>query len=406
VPAEPLIAYFVHHAEDPAYRRRIAMFNTGRAQVLALGFTREQGDLKDINGARFIRLGSTEAENNKQRILSVLTAVLKTAKWAPEMAHADVIIARNLECLALAVLARRWCRPGTPIHYEVLDIHRLTLRTDMIGKALRKLEAVLMKHCQQLILSSPAFETQYFSRFHDAYPSAVIVENKVFPAPEVRPPRPPNAAGPQLRIGWFGVLRCRKSLLMLRQLAADPESGIEVHIRGKIASTVIPDFEELIAECPNIHLHGAYKNPEDLQRIYTEVDIAWAIDYYEEGQNSLWLLPNRIYESCLYGCVPLAIEGTQTANWLKGRRLGLIAQDFAADTLRGILNRARSDGLETERTAIAAAKMTSFASTEAECRELVHVLCRAAPSHAPLSAQGMNDSPQVAQQAGAPRIPN
>ena len=338
--ATPLIAYFVHHAEDPAYRRRIAMFNAGQAQVLTLGFTREQPDLQDIQGARFIRLGATQAENNQQRIAAVLTALLRTAKWVPQMAHADVIIARNLECLALAVLASKWCRPDTPIHYEVLDIHRLVLREDLVGKLLRKLEAALMRRCQHLILSSPAFESQYFARFHGSYPKVVIVENKVFPAPSSRPHRSAATADRPLRIGWYGVLRCRKSLLMLKQLAADPALNIEVHLRGKVASTVIPDFEEIIAGSANIYMHGPYANPADLQRIYTEVDIAWAIDFYEEGQNSLWLLPNRLYESCLYGCVPLAMAGTQTANWLKGRQLGLIAKDFTVETFRDILDRA------------------------------------------------------------------
>ncbi|MGI9218219.1 MAG: hypothetical protein ACR2JA_14615, partial [Hydrogenophaga sp.] len=38
-PARPArVAYFVHHAEDPAYRRRIAMLRAGGAQVAAFGF--------------------------------------------------------------------------------------------------------------------------------------------------------------------------------------------------------------------------------------------------------------------------------------------------------------------------------------------------------------------------------
>ena len=40
-----------------------------------------------------------------------------------------------------------------------------------------------------------------------------------------------------------------------------------------------------------------------------DVHFTWAIDFYEAGANSDWLLPNRLYEGGAHGAVPIALAG-------------------------------------------------------------------------------------------------
>ena len=73
---------------------------------------------------------------------------------------------------------------------------------------------------------------------------------------------------------------------------------------------------------------GAYRNPDDLKEIYGDVHFAWALDYFEQSpSNSAWLLPNRIYEGCLWGAVPLALADVETGDWLAKRNAGLLLPD-------------------------------------------------------------------------------
>jgi succinoglycan biosynthesis protein ExoL len=73
-----------------------------------------------------------------------------------------------------------------------------------------------------------------------------------------------------------------------------------------------------------VHYHGRYRSPEDLASIYDQLDVVWAGDFMEAGYNSVWLLPNRIYEGGYYCTPSIAPAGTETAAWLERHACGFI----------------------------------------------------------------------------------
>ena len=152
-----------------------------------------------------------------------------------------------------------------------------------------------------------------------------MIENKVLTLEpgERSSPHPRPAAGPPWRIGWFGIIRCRSSFDLLSRVTRDAGGAIEVVLRGKPSMASFVDLERRVAAEPFIHFAGPYRNPEDLPAIYGDVHFAWAVDYFEAGGNSDWLLPNRIYESCAYGAPPIALAGVETGRWLTARGIGL-----------------------------------------------------------------------------------
>jgi succinoglycan biosynthesis protein ExoL len=144
------------------------------------------------------------------------------------------------------------------------------------------------------------------------------------------------------------VLRCRRSLGLLVDAAGQLGPKIRIDLHGIPALTEIPDFHARIAGLPNLTFHGRYRSPEDLARIYAGLDIVWAGDFMEAGFNSLWLLPNRLYEGGYYGVPPISPAGTETAAWADARGVGFsIAEDLAIE-LPAVL-----DTLAADRTAIA-----------------------------------------------------
>src|SRR5207237_1269327 len=58
---------------------------------------------------------------------------------------------------------------------------------------------------------------------------------------------------------------------------------------------------------------------------------AWAIDWFEEGLNSAWLLPNRLYEAQAFGSVPIALRSVETGRWLAQRGAGVLLDDDLGD---------------------------------------------------------------------------
>jgi hypothetical protein len=368
------IGYFVHDLNDPAVARRVSMLRRGGAEIDLFGFHRGAAPAA-LPGA--FDFGPTYDGRFPQRIAAVAGRRARVRDWGERIAGSRAIVARNLEMLVLAEAARNRFAPGVPLYYEVLDIHRLLARDGLVGGVLRKLEAQLIENCAGIIISSPAFETRYLRRWHARLPPVVLVENKVMTAsvgaPD-RPARPALPAGPPWRIGWFGALRCRRSLLCLADLARRHPGLIEVDLRGRIAEAVGGDFERIVSAAPGLAYHGPYRYPDDLPGIYGQVHFSWAIDFFEAGLNSDWLLPNRVYEGGWCGAVPIALEAVETGRWLEDHGLGVRLEAPLEQSVETFLTGLSQPGFTALRAAMLGADASLFAWAPDEPAQLVRHL--------------------------------
>lgn len=369
------VLYLVPNLADPATARRIDMLRLGGATIDVVGFRRAGTAVPRLDVGTYLELDETFDARFVQRLTATVRASAGLRRWVTRLQEPDLIIARNLEMLALASrLQDHWA--GAPaLVYECLDIHRLMLRQDAVGTAMRAAEQHWSKKASLLITSSPAFLRNYFD-IHGA-PAAQVVENKVLwdgGARGVNPALAASAAGSPLRIGWFGALRCARSLAALDGLATAMQGKVEVVLRGRPALNEFDDFPAAVAGRPHLHFEGPYRNPDDLPAIYSDVHLAWAIDFFEAGQNSQWLLPNRIYEGCLHGAIPVALAGTETAAFIERHGIGIVLPDIAPETLRAMLGGLTPERLATLARAVAALPPEHFAATADNCRTLVDQL--------------------------------
>jgi hypothetical protein len=331
-------AYLVHNLADPAVARRMRMLAASGGDVVPIGFHRGATRVDTVEGAAAVDLGRTFDADFRQRIMMVLRQGLNLPAWATRLRDCDVIIARNLEMLLLAALARRRFAPQASLVYEALDIHRFLLSESLLGKAMRRLERALLRKVDLLIVSSPAFLREYFLPMQRlgqrSGTEMLLLENKLLlpTAPKAAlsttESAPPEQA-PPWQIGWFGMIRCRKSLDYLGDFASRHPRLMHLTIRGRPSYTEFADFDGQIARTPGFSFGGSYR-PSELSALYGGVHFNWAIDFFEEGANSRWLLPNRIYEGGAYGAIPIALEGTETADWLQRHNVGVVLRSLAA----------------------------------------------------------------------------
>ena len=344
------IAFFGHDAADAAVRRRVQGFRDDGLEVVGFMMHRRdeaQADWENVD------LGKTFDGDYAQRLESILSGAQRAIAQRQKLASADVIYARNLDMLATAYLARKRLKLNTPLIYESLDIHRLLTRKDAVGLAFRRFEGWLLERTSRLIVSSPAFLKNHFDVHYPGRFEARLIENRLASGADYGP-RPSSAAtsteGP-LRIGWVGVLRCWRSFGLLLDLARKLGDRVEIVMHGMPALTEIPDFHHRIQGIANVHFHGRYRAPEDLGRIYSGLDVVWAGDFMEAGFNSVWLLPNRLYEGGYYGVPPIAPAGTETAQWIEDRSVGFTLEENLASTLPALIER-----LAADRTTIAGSR--------------------------------------------------
>lgn len=370
------IAYLVHDLNDAAVARRVRMLVAGGGTVRLAGFSR--GAAPDmVAGVAATSLGRTGDARMIQRVLAVLRNVARAAPARHVATGADVLVARNLEMLAIAARVRR---PGQQLVYECLDIHRLMLGDGAKSRALRALEGQLLQGCDLIITSAPAFADTYFRDIQHHAGAIRLVENKVLAidgtVAATRSDLMPRAPGAPWRIGWFGMLRCATTLAMLTTIVREGAGQVEVLIAGKPARTEFEDFDRDVAAVPGLRYIGPY-TAADLRDLYGQVDFVWSVDFFEEGLNSRWLLPNRLYEGLAFGAVPLSMPGIAIAEWLEANGVGVLFGDMVAEVppfLRGL------DDADYARLRVAVRDVPDerLVTDRAECAALVAAMAEAA----------------------------
>ncbi len=285
--------------------------------------------------------------------------------------------------LVLAALARRRFAPRAALVYECLDIHGALTAPGWKGRLMRAIEGRLLSRCDLLIVSSPAFVAAHFASRYDAIPTVMLLENKVLVS-EARAPRPVmRLPASPWRIGWFGVIRCRRSLEMLARLVLVRPGLIEVVIRGRPAYNVLPDFDAIVSRTPGLSFLGPYDRGRDLADMYGGVHFTWAMDFYEAGANSTWLLPNRLYEGGAYGAVQLALDTVETGRWLAARGAGIVLAEPLAESLEDFFDRLTRVDYISAQAALAAVPRTDFISDTDEAAHLVEALTVVASDRKP-----------------------
>ncbi|MDC7692770.1 glycosyltransferase [Asticcacaulis sp. DXS10W] len=321
------IIYFAHNVEDAAVLKRARHLAERGAEVQIVGFSRFTSTPKNASTA--IVLGRTYDGKFAQRAFEIIKGMSRVSHFDDLLSQADAIICRNLEALIVGSWARNRSGRDLPIHYECLDIHGKMLGSGPASKALRLLERTLLNRATSLITSSNAFVTEYFAPIQNYRGRVNLLENKLLTsdfAPEEFSARTP--ASPPWIIGWFGIIRCRKSLLMLNEIAN--ERNVTIRIAGRVAQTQIPDFDEIISASAQLEFLGAYE-AKDIPSLFGGCHFIWSVDYYEEGQNSAWLLPNRLYDSLAAKRVPIALKTVETGHWLIQHEAGKLVSDPVKD---------------------------------------------------------------------------
>lgn len=361
------IGYIVHNLNDPAVERRSDMFDRGGAQVYLAGFCRDAALSHVIARRDPLPLGQTQDSAMLQRILGMVRSAVFHASLARHWEQCDVIVARNLEqlCVACTVVGNR------PLIYECLDIHRTLVGAGIAARAVQVLEGRVLPRVDLLLTSSTAFVDNHFAATSLDCPIK-LVENKLLVDCASAFPLPQQAApGERICIGWFGMLRCRKTLEVLKSLASAMPEKVEVLIAGKPSPAVFPDFAAAIGGHPGITYTGPYRY-DDLPKLYGRCHFAWTIDWFEEGENSSWLLPNRIYESIAHGCVPIALADIEVGRWLARHGAGLRVDQ--PNVISKVLAGLSASDMARYQAEVMSVPRAAVLADDSDCRDLVQSL--------------------------------
>lgn len=323
------VSFFGHDIGDSAIRKRISALRAEGAQVTSYTFQRnpKPGQSSADENWENVALGETVDGRYLRRLWRLAAALGRIFAHRSQLREADIIYARNIDMLLLAMIGRWAAGARAKVVYEVLDVRPIFTGAGMISRLFRWAERRLLARSDMLVVSSPDFVEHYFEPVQRYAGPWHLLENKLLPS-AMAPVADTNVQSarntPPWRIGWFGILRCRRSFEVLCRLAATFPDTVQIVIRGAPTDAYVSqtDIDDAVARHSNIEFHGRYRHPDDLAAMYADVHFAWAIDYLEAGANSEWLLANRIYEGGLFGAVAIARSETATGRFIERNRLG------------------------------------------------------------------------------------
>jgi hypothetical protein len=215
------LTYFTSDGTDSVTAKRIAMFEAAGEAVRCFGMVRDTNTATKIpQSMRVIAY----ARNGRlfARLWAILSgSIALTVSGRREIRAADIIIARNLDMLLLAILSKIMAGNRALVYYEFLDA-RLQLTSDTVtGRLLRFIERRALALCEGIIVSSPAYVDRYFKTRQRYSGRARLLENKLWRngRESKGPATLGERKGERWRIGYVGLLRCQKSLTVLCDLA-------------------------------------------------------------------------------------------------------------------------------------------------------------------------------------------
>ena len=179
-------------------RRGEALVAQG-CRLLMVGFRRGRYNQDYSPSWPFLLLGHTEDGRYGQRLGTLLRALAVLAVNRRQLEQADVIYARNIDQMILALFVRLLVRRHIPTVYEVLDIQPAFVGQGRLSRMLRAVERYALKHISLLVLSSPAFLRPLLCHKHSAVSQSLTVRRGLPSCTTSTgpPPRTDRCTGPR-----------------------------------------------------------------------------------------------------------------------------------------------------------------------------------------------------------------
>lgn len=307
---KPKIIFIINAITAQRCLKRIEEFIANGYEIKAYGFSRSESRHNSPQNFQIEVIGQYDNHLSYiKRVLYMLKALYPIFK---RYKNENVIYYYFL--LDVAMVSRVLCR-STYI-YEESDMMQALLHNKFLHAFLDFIDRLIIKHSLITVMTSEGFAAYHYGR---QYPNNIIfipnrLNKKILQLSYT--PTPVNVN--HLRFAFVGATRSY-DLANFIQIIGNHFPQHEFHIYGVIEDNT-QLFHELVDTYNNVYYHGVYANPQDLPRIYQNIDILVAT-YGTQDANVRFLEPNKLYDAAYFQKPIIVSEGTFTSD--KVRKWGI-----------------------------------------------------------------------------------
>ncbi len=230
-----------------------------------------------------------------------------------------------------------------PYIYEESDIPYASMRNGLLRHFLRKKDRSIIRKSLMTVMTSEGFVN--YHGLENERENIQLVPNRVNPGLLQLPYTHKNLEAGHLSIGFVGGFRYQ-SVINFAEVVGKEFSSIDFHVFGNIMENK-EAIENLDKECNNVHLHGIFKNPQDMPSVYGQLDLVLAT-YDATSINAQYAEPNKMYESIFFRVPIIVSKGTFLSEKVNRLGIGYAINGLDKDEIRTFLSGLTAESIEAK----------------------------------------------------------
>lgn len=222
---------------------------------------------------------------------------------------------------------------GVKFIYEISDIFYAYPRLRRIKWLLKIIDKFLIKKSALTIMTSGGFLDFFCMKSGE---KILIVPNKVSSNLSKIDRRIIGVNSESLRFGYVGSIKY-DSIFRFADVIGKYYPNYHFDFYGSAIGDAKVKMDYVVTKYDNVNGHGVYKNPDDLESIYSCIDLVIAC-YDVNSENERIAEPNKLYEA-LYFCKPIIVsDGIYLARRVKELDCGFTIDASSEEAIRLFIN--------------------------------------------------------------------
>ena len=230
-----------------------------------------------------------------------------------------------------------------PYIYEESDIPYASMGNGLLRNFLRKKDRSIIRKSLMTVMTSEGFVN--YHGLENERENIQLVPNRVNPALLQLPYTHKKLDMNHLSIGFVGGFRYQ-SVINFAEMVGKEFPSIDFHVFGNIMENK-EAIENVDKECENVHLHGIFRNPQDMPSVYGQLDLVLAT-YDATSINAQYAEPNKMYESIFFRVPIIVSKGTFLSEKVNRLGIGYAINGLDKDEIRTFLSGLTAESIEAK----------------------------------------------------------
>ena len=328
------IVFFVMSLSQPRCIKRVTAFRDAGYHCIVYGYRRGLYDVNDFpEGIEVAVHGEVKNRDYKNNFKQMKVDVTKVYGL-----HGKNTLYYAFGFMPSLFFALKRVR----FVYECSDVFYAYPKFDKVRWLLKWLDKWLIGKSMVTVMTSGGF-AEYFGVTTNK--KVIVLPNRVSPLLMTLERKSFHVSG-GLSFGFVGSIRYQNVFRFAEVIGKKfPEHSF--HFYGGGDQQTIERVESLVSNHTNVHYHGKFKSPEDLSKIYENLDIVVAC-YDNASLNEQIAEPNKLYES-LFFCKPTIVSPkTYLSKRVQGLRCGFVVDANEQNSVHDFISNLSTD--EVNRT--------------------------------------------------------